>query len=138
MNIIKVNYNNAYIKVPKYIEPTFKNYVGRKNGEKYLFLNFIDNINEEPIYNKYQFDIYVEGNFVVYINEESQKQYIITVDNIDEKENIRVDVTGYYYNNSGMKQVIKNLVFFVPVLPICSNSLVCSENICVEENILNV
>lgn len=138
MNIIKVNYNNAYIKIPKKISPFLRFYVGRKNGEKYLFLSFVDNLTNEPIYDKYQFDIYVNDIFVAYVNETSEKLHEVTSEVIGEDKKIRVDVKGYYYNDAGMRQDIDSLYFLVSTMPICSRSLLCSKNICVETDLVNV
>lgn len=138
MNIIKVNYNNAYVKVPKTISPYFKCYLGRKNGERYLFLNFVDNLDLEPIYTKYQFDIYVDDVLVTYIDENSNKHYEVTNEVLEDKNSVNVKIKGYYYNEAGLRQDINDLTFTVYAKPVCSRRLVCSENICVESSSSNV
>lgn len=138
MNIIKVNYNNAYIKIPKKIFPYLRFYVGRKDGEKYLFLSFVDNLASEPIYNRYQFDIYINDIFVAYVNETSNKHFDITNEVIGDNKQIRVDVHGCYYNDFGVKQDIDTVSFLLSTYPICSRSLLCSRNICVDADLVNI
>lgn len=138
MNIIKVNYNNAYVKLPKEISPSLKFYVGTKDGEKCLFLNFVDNLSGEPLYTKYHFDIYINNILVAYVTEESQKHYEIESEVIEDNKKIRIDVKGYYFNDNGLKHDIGVLYFIISTSPICSESLVCSENIYVESELVNV
>jgi len=138
MNVIKTNYNNAYIKKPTAPSPSFFAYkhVSTEEDESLtkeikLFIN--DNLKDEPFFSDYTFIIYVNGTLYTTISKTNEK--IITIKNVDfnETPSVAITIEGYYVTDTNHQEEFKPISFQVFNELVCSNSVFCSNRITVSD-----
>ena len=135
MNVIKVNFDNAYIKRPKKIKPSVQAYkyikIENTHSYKVLRLTIYTNIEEEPFYTDFVFDVYINNVLVSRITKDSHKEgnaFIIefTDRTLFTADSLAITIDGEYTNEQGYTYSIntKNKIYNYPV---CSDDIYCSE-----------
>ena len=144
MNVIKVNFDNAYVKKPKQLYPNVHVYKYNKivSGTvvKILRLEVLPRLEEEPFYTNFVFDIslndtpiarikpnsYHEGN--KYIVEFTDRSFLLA-------EFFIVKFDGEYNNEIGYQQLVTGWTKKIYTSPYCGEEVVCSEKTYVSEYI---
>ncbi len=143
MNVIKVNYDNAYIKQPRKINPRvllFKYNVYENNKlNKILRIEIIPFADDEPFYTDFVFDLFLNNIIVARISKNSVNEngrYIVEFRDrtLFSVEDLMLKITGEYFNESGYTQpaYYERKVY---TYPRCSEDIVCSEHIHVSDYI---
>lgn len=134
MNVIKVNYNNAFVRKPANLYPYVYCYreAHREDDNwvtKKLFIRIDDRLDVEPFFTNYLFEIYVEGTLVAYMDISSNKIIELEDSELYDKRSFFVDIKGYYYNDMGHRFDMNTIRRIVQIVPICSQQILCSEHI---------
>ena len=135
MNVIKVNFDNAYIKRPKKIEPSVQAYkyikVESNFSYKVLRLTIYTNIEQEPFYTDFVFDVYINNVLVSRITKDSRKEgnaFIIefTDRTLFTADSLAITIDGEYKNEQGYTYSV-NSKYKIYNYPVCSDDIFCSE-----------
>jgi len=133
MKAIKVNYNNAAVKKPKDLFPSFTCYryqeLDKGTPVKKIRITIDSKIDTEPIFNYYQFNVYANDRFLGTITPGSSQ--VIEVKDIAELsyEYFEIGIEGFYQTFFGTKYPFVKRTVKVYNYPVVSEELVCSESI---------
>ena len=133
MNIIKLNYNNLYVKEPQHLNPTFFTYRYRdENNVPIIVIQLDDQMQYDNFFDDYSFELYIEGDLIAILTKDSYK-VIDLRNNINYyRKHFSILVTGYYYNSSGYKQEVY-IQKSIENVPECSEHMLCSEHTIVND-----
>ena len=143
MNVIKVNYNNAAVKIPKKLVPTAFCYKYERvvDGvhENVIVVEIDPKLNEESFYKKFLFEVLINGDVMSYSSENIQKnsqgRYYIEIVNCEHMNSniITVKVKGKYYSDNGIEYDIETDLPSIRGCLVCSDDLYCNENLLCNE-----
>jgi len=133
MNIIKINYNNAAIKLPTKVSPTAISYHG-DGGIIVIRIN--DGLNYEGFYTDYVLHVYANEKWIGELHRENAE--IIEGNGIHEigledieiysMETFQIKIEGYYYNTANQRQNV-SVTYTMRNAYRCSESTITSEYI---------
>ena len=133
MESIKINYNNAAIKMPKKIMPAI--YVFRDRINRKAMLHITNNLYQETYFSNYSFEIYINNVLKHYIDVYSGMEFDINDVNLYETNSTVVTIKGYYVGNTNaFKYEIANYSFIAQIKSVCSENFICCKDNEVDEN----
>jgi len=124
MNVIKVNYNNVYVKVQRKITPGI--FYGHL--EDSILIYFHDNITENDEVIDFVLTFTIDGEVVAYCNKTDDQPIIIDKSKYDHNIPTFLVITGYYVDELNNRFPIDELKIKLFPTPVCSRYLICSEN----------
>ena len=143
MNIIKVNYNNAAVKLPKKLVPSAFCYKYERvvDGvtENVIIVEIDSKLKEENFYDKFLFEVLINGDVMSYANENitvnSHGRYVVEIVNCEyiNANILTVKVKGKYYSKNGTEYDIETELPSIRGCLVCSDDLYCDDNLICNE-----
>lgn len=134
MNVIKTNYNNAFVKKPKVISPSFSAFRDIHVNEdesitKRIILTIYNNMAKEPFFTDYHIYVYINNELFCSCNKRSNNIIIIEEDQIENILTPTITITGYYINENGYEVPFDPVEAYLVYGAICSTKIKCSNRI---------
>lgn len=131
MNVIKVNYNNLYVRKPKSIHPFFFCYKKLGfNGETNKVIIVIQNMMfSEPYFNNFVFTVRINEDIIKYIDLNSNNKIIVEDENYSSIKGLYVSISGFYTKDGKHKYEFNPIISEVKTFPYCSDYTLCSEDL---------
>ena len=143
LHVVKSNYNNAYVKIPKRIVPSFFIFAlpdFDNEGEKKFYIEIENKLDEEPYYDDYNFEIYLNDILVSYATKQGGN--IVEIDTSYYEDNLGLDgettqltvtIKGYYKKNNIKVYEFDPRIESAELTPIISEEIVCSDILYVDD-----
>ena len=132
MSLIKVNHNNAAVKLPVAPIPSLRysrSYydVDGITVDKVSLLA-LPNIND-PFFTGYEFEIYLNGSIIGYVTDSTDNEIVITDNPELRKPSFTVQIKGRYFGANGYVHEFELEVQTLRYYYLCSESTYCGEDV---------